>query len=59
MATNRGTLGKVSGTCSVLTIIAIMMANYGDEFRTSVDGLEIIGNAEGVVANHINALLMF
>ncbi|OZN25267.1 glycoside hydrolase [Actinobacillus seminis] len=48
MSSNKwGTLGKVGGACSVLTIIAIMMANYGDEFRTSVDGLEIIGNAEG------------
>ncbi|MEE3682382.1 lysozyme [Actinobacillus pleuropneumoniae] len=48
MSSNKwGTLGKVGGACSVLTMIAIMVTNYGDEFRTSVDGLEIIGNAEG------------
>ncbi len=48
MSSNKwGTLGKVGGACSVLTMIAVMITNYGDEFRTSVAGLEIIGNAEG------------
>lgn len=42
-----GTLGKVGGACSVLTMVAVMITNYGDEFRTSIAGLEIIGNAEG------------
>lgn len=48
MSSNKwGTLGKVGGACSVLTMIAIMITSYSDEFRTSAEGLEIIGNAEG------------
>ncbi|QIM66287.1 glycoside hydrolase [Mannheimia granulomatis] len=48
MMSNRwGTLSKIGGACSILTMIAVMITNYGDEFRTSIDGLEIIGNAEG------------
>lgn len=48
MSNNKwGTLGKIGGACSIATMIAVMITNYGDEFRTSVEGLEIIGNAEG------------
>lgn len=47
MSSRWETFGKVGGACSVLTMIAVMVTNYGDEFRTSIAGLEIIGNAEG------------
>ncbi|OCG39740.1 lysozyme [Gilliamella sp. Bif1-4] len=38
-----------SAICSVSAIIAIVLANYQDEIRTSKVGLEIIGNAESCV----------
>lgn len=47
MSNKLGVIGKVGGACSVLTIIAVMITNYSNEFRTSPDGLFIIGNAEG------------
>lgn len=41
------TAGKVGGVCSVVAIIGVMVGQQGKEFRTSSQGLEIIGNAEG------------
>ena len=35
------------GFCSVVSIIAVMYINFGDELRLSPAGAEIIGNAEG------------
>ncbi|OOH89525.1 glycoside hydrolase [Pasteurellaceae bacterium 15-036681] len=40
------TKAKIGG-CSVLVIIGLMLAQYGNEIRTTERGLEIIGNAEG------------
>lgn len=39
------TLAKYA--CAVSAVIALVMANYGTELRTSQHGLELIGNAEG------------
>lgn len=39
------TLAKYA--CAVSAVIALVMANYGTELRTSQRGLELIGNAEG------------
>lgn len=39
-------LVKVGGICSVSAIIALMIADFGDDFRTSQKGLEVIGQAE-------------
>ena len=33
--------------CAVSAVIALVMANYGTELRTSQRGLELLGNAEG------------
>ena len=42
------TVGKSAvGVCSVVAIIGLMQHQFGNEFRTSEKGLEIIGNAEG------------
>ncbi|STO54414.1 DLP12 prophage lysozyme [Canicola haemoglobinophilus] len=42
------TAGKYGiGVCSVVAIIGLMQHQFGNEFRTSEKGLEIIGNAEG------------
>ena len=42
------TAGKYGAVgCSVVTIIGVMTYHFGDEFRTSQAGLEIIGGAEG------------
>lgn len=41
------TAGKAAGVCSVGAIIVLTLAQFGSEFRTSPQGLEIIGNAEG------------
>ena len=39
------TLAKYA--CAVSAVIALVMANYGTDLRTSQRGLELIGNAEG------------
>ncbi|QQF76760.1 lysozyme [Histophilus somni] len=44
-------LVKVGGICSVSAIIALMMLNFADNFRTSQQGLELIGQVEGCRRN--------
>lgn len=36
-----------SAVCSIAAVIALVVANHGDEIRTPSEALEIIGNAEG------------
>nr|WP_119222775.1 lysozyme [Haemophilus parahaemolyticus] len=43
----RTALGFGTGVCSVAAIIPLLLANFGGEIRTSKQGLEIIGDAEG------------
>ena len=43
----RTALGFGKGLCSVGAIITLLFANFGSEIRTSKQGLEIIGDAEG------------
>lgn len=38
-------------TCSVMTIIGLVVSLYGTSLRTNEEGLEIIGNAEGCMRN--------
>ncbi|QLB23714.1 lysozyme [Phocoenobacter skyensis] len=38
---------KLAAGCSVLAVIGILVSKYPDEIRTTQQGLEIIGQAEG------------
>ncbi|WP_386696711.1 lysozyme [Lonepinella sp. MS14436] len=40
-------LQKTAIVCSVMSVIGVVLSNYGDHMRTTKAGLEIIGNAEG------------
>lgn len=47
LSKTRTALGFGTGVCSVGAIITLLFANFGGEIRTSKQGLEIIGDAEG------------
>lgn len=47
LSKTRTALGFGTGVCSVGAIITLLLANFGGEIRTSKQGLEIIGDAEG------------
>ena len=41
---------KALATCSVVTIISIVITQFSDQIRTTERGLKVIGNAEGCIA---------